>query len=95
MLLNILNYCSQYLYTISFSGAPLVENFTVKKVKYMTASLAWLENKLYVVHELSKEVRVFEGQAPYNEIPEAIKLRKRFFMGWNRGKSDQSFAIHQ
>ena len=39
------------------------------------AVLAWLENKLYLVHEQSQKVRVFEGHAPFNELPEAIELR--------------------
>ena len=72
----------------------MVEQFKVRRVTDKEMSLTWLANKIYVIYYNIKRIRVFSGQAPFNELPEAIELKGAGFL-WTivADKASQSLFI--
>ena len=60
---------------LCFADTPLVEQFKIRGMKNRDGiQMAWLDNKIYVVHKGLERVRVYADEAPFNELQDEIKL---------------------
>ena len=63
---------------IVLADTPYVEQFRIRRTRtngYPLVEVAWLEDKIYVVHSNMKRVRVFSDRAPFIELPEGIEIK--------------------